>query len=64
MLPRPEVSLAPIFIDEFRESFPEVNFIVMYGQTEATARLSYLPHELYEKKKDQWEKEFLELNLL
>jgi acyl-CoA synthetase (AMP-forming)/AMP-acid ligase II len=43
--------LAPIFIDEFRESFPEVNFIVMYGQTEATARLSYLPHELYEKKK-------------
>jgi long-chain acyl-CoA synthetase len=43
--------LAPIFIDEFRESFPEINFIVMYGQTEATARLSYLPHELYEKKK-------------
>ena len=43
--------LAPIFIDEFRESFPEVNFIVMYGQTEATARLSYLPHELYEKRK-------------
>jgi acyl-CoA synthetase (AMP-forming)/AMP-acid ligase II len=43
--------LAPIFIDEFRESFPEVKFIVMYGQTEATARLSYLPPELYEKKK-------------
>jgi acyl-CoA synthetase (AMP-forming)/AMP-acid ligase II len=43
--------LAPVFIDEFRESFPEVNFIVMYGQTEATARLSYLPHDLYEKKK-------------
>jgi long-chain acyl-CoA synthetase len=43
--------LAPIFIDEFRESFPEVKFIVMYGQTEATARLSYLPAELYEKKK-------------
>jgi acyl-CoA synthetase (AMP-forming)/AMP-acid ligase II len=43
--------LAPVFIDEFRESFPEVNFIVMYGQTEATARLSYLPHNLYEKKK-------------
>jgi long-chain acyl-CoA synthetase len=43
--------LAPIFIDEFRESFPNVTFIVMYGQTEATARLSYLPPELYEKKK-------------
>jgi long-chain acyl-CoA synthetase len=43
--------LAPIFIDEFRESFPEVKFFVMYGQTEATARLSYLPPELYEKKK-------------
>ena len=43
--------LAPIFIDEFRESFPDVKFIVMYGQTEATARLSYLPPELYDKKK-------------
>lgn len=43
--------LAPIFIDEFRESFPEIKFIVMYGQTEATARLSYLPPDLYEKKK-------------
>jgi acyl-CoA synthetase (AMP-forming)/AMP-acid ligase II len=43
--------LATIFIDEFRESFPEVKFFVMYGQTEATARLSYLPPDLYEKKK-------------
>jgi long-chain acyl-CoA synthetase len=43
--------LAPIFIDEFKESFPDVRFVVMYGQTEATARLSYLPPELYEKKK-------------
>jgi long-chain acyl-CoA synthetase len=43
--------LAPIFIDEFREAHPEVKFIVMYGQTEATARLSWLPPELYEKKK-------------
>lgn len=31
------------FIKEFTESFPDVQFIVMYGQTEATARLSYLP---------------------
>jgi acyl-CoA synthetase (AMP-forming)/AMP-acid ligase II len=43
--------LAPIFIDEFREAHPEIRFIVMYGQTEATARLSWLPPELYEKKK-------------
>lgn len=43
--------LTPIFIDEFRESFPSIKFIVMYGQTEATARLSYLPPDLYEKKK-------------
>ncbi len=43
--------LAPIFIDEFRNSHPEVTFFVMYGQTEATARLSYLPPELYESKK-------------
>ncbi|HBZ19822.1 MAG TPA: AMP-dependent synthetase [Bacteroidales bacterium] len=43
--------LAPIFIDEFRNSHPEITFIVMYGQTEATARLSYLPPDLYEAKK-------------
>lgn len=43
--------LAPIFIDEFRNSFPGVTFFVMYGQTEATARLSYLPPELYNEKK-------------
>jgi acyl-CoA synthetase (AMP-forming)/AMP-acid ligase II len=43
--------LATVFIDEFREAFPDVKFYVMYGQTEATARLSYLPPELYEEKK-------------
>ena len=43
--------LAPIFIDEFRQAHPDVKFIVMYGQTEATARLSWLPPELYESKK-------------
>lgn len=31
------------FINEFTETFPDVQFFVMYGQTEATARLSYLP---------------------
>ncbi|MBN2667389.1 MAG: AMP-binding protein [Bacteroidales bacterium] len=43
--------LATIFIDEFREAHPEVSFIVMYGQTEATARLSWLPPEKYAEKK-------------
>ena len=43
--------LAPIFIDEFREAHPEVRFVVMYGQTEATARLSWLPPEVYESRK-------------
>jgi acyl-CoA synthetase (AMP-forming)/AMP-acid ligase II len=43
--------LTPVFIDEFREAHPEVKFIVMYGQTEATARLSWLPPELYEIRK-------------
>lgn len=31
------------FISEFAEAFPKIDFFVMYGQTEATARLSYLP---------------------
>lgn len=34
-----------VFIEEFTDSHPEVRFYVMYGQTEATARLSYLPPE-------------------
>ncbi len=34
------------FIKEFTEAFPAVKFYVMYGQTEATARLSYLPPEM------------------
>lgn len=43
--------LPPVFIDEFRQAHPEVKFVVMYGQTEATARLSWLPPELYEQRK-------------
>jgi len=31
------------FIKEFIHSFPNIQFYTMYGQTEATARLSYLP---------------------
>ena len=56
MSPRQEESLTPIFIDEFREAHPDIRFIVMYGQTEATARLSWLPPEFMKREKDQWEK--------
>lgn len=35
--------LAPNFIQELREALPNAEVFVMYGQTEATARLSYLP---------------------
>ncbi|MFW6042752.1 MAG: class I adenylate-forming enzyme family protein [Marinilabiliaceae bacterium] len=38
------------FISEFIDTFPDVRFFVMYGQTEATARLSYLPPELLDEK--------------
>ena len=34
--------LHTIFIEEFIDAFPEIDFYIMYGQTEATARLSYL----------------------
>jgi len=34
-----------VFIEEFTKGFPQVQFYVMYGQTEATARLSYLHPE-------------------
>lgn len=33
------------FIREFIEAFPKIRFNIMYGQTEATARLSWLPPE-------------------
>ncbi|KPL14456.1 MAG: AMP-dependent synthetase [Bacteroides sp. SM23_62] len=42
--------LHDVFIEEFREAFPDVVFYVMYGQTEATARLSYLPPEFLPEK--------------
>jgi len=38
------------FIKQIAENFPNKKFIVMYGATEATARLSYLPPELLWKK--------------
>jgi long-chain acyl-CoA synthetase len=42
--------LHAVFIHEFIEAFPKKEFYVMYGQTEATARLSYLPPELIKTK--------------
>lgn len=42
--------LEDAFILEFTESFPTISFYVMYGQTEATARLSYLPPHLLKTK--------------
>lgn len=38
------------FIKEFLQTFPNIEFFVMYGQTEATARLSYLPPSLLSQK--------------
>ena len=38
------------FIKEFAQAFPNIKFYVMYGQTEATARLSYLPPNMLLKK--------------
>ncbi len=42
--------LHTVFIEEFRRVQPQTKFIVMYGQTEATARLSYLPSERLDDK--------------
>ncbi len=38
------------FIDEFTEAFPDIKFFVMYGQTEATARLTYLEPDVLKSK--------------
>lgn len=38
------------FIEEFINNFPEIDFYVMYGQTEATARLSYIEPNLLRSK--------------
>jgi len=42
--------LAPVFVRELHEALPGTRIFVMYGQTEATARLAYLPPSLLEKK--------------
>lgn len=42
--------LAPSFLAELQTALPDTQIYVMYGQTEATARLSYLPPALLGKK--------------
>ncbi len=42
--------LPTLFIHEFIKALPAVKFFVMYGQTEATARLSYLPPDVIKEK--------------
>ena len=42
--------LAPAFVKELRDTLPGVQIFLMYGQTEATARLTYLPPELVDEK--------------
>jgi len=43
-------ALASERIREMRTAFPQIKFYVMYGQTEATARISCLEPELWEQK--------------
>jgi acyl-CoA synthetase (AMP-forming)/AMP-acid ligase II len=42
--------LAPTLIRELKETLPDTEIYIMYGQTEATARLSYLPPAALETK--------------
>lgn len=42
--------LAKPLLADLREALPRTSIFVMYGQTEATARLSYLPPEYLERK--------------
>ena len=42
--------LAPSYIRELRDALPDARIFIMYGQTEATSRLSFLPPELLDSK--------------
>ncbi len=42
--------LAPIFVKELQQALPSTSIFIMYGQTEATARLSFVPPERLEEK--------------
>ncbi len=43
-------AMAPAMIERLRKTLPHVRFFVMYGQTEATARLAWLPPEMLDAK--------------
>jgi len=43
-------AMAPIHLARLREAVPQARLFVMYGQTEATARISYLPPERLDDK--------------
>ncbi len=43
-------AMAPALIERLRKLVPHVRFFVMYGQTEATARLAWLPPEMLDRK--------------
>lgn len=42
--------MAPASIERLTKELPDIQFFVMYGQTEATARLTYLPHDKLQDK--------------
>lgn len=42
--------LSPVLIEELMAALPNTEIYIMYGQTEATARLSYLPPALLKRK--------------
>lgn len=42
--------MAPDLIRQLRRALPHIQFFVMYGQTEATARLTYLPPAMLDSK--------------
>jgi acyl-CoA synthetase (AMP-forming)/AMP-acid ligase II len=42
--------LAPTFVRDLREALPQVDIFIMYGQTEATARLTTLPPAMLDSK--------------
>jgi acyl-CoA synthetase (AMP-forming)/AMP-acid ligase II len=43
--------MAPSLTDKLLSAVPGAEFFIMYGQTEATARLSYLPSEMIREKR-------------
>jgi len=43
-------AMSPQIIEDFLKIMPDIHFFVMYGQTEASARLAYLPPQYLKKK--------------